>query len=45
MVEKCHLPVVSGAEHDVVYTVRLAPSGIMFMLCKDGISGDEVEVA
>ncbi|MCA0243920.1 MAG: Zn-dependent hydrolase [Proteobacteria bacterium] len=40
-----HLAVVSGAGHDAVYTARLAPTGMIFVPCKDGISHNEVEDA
>ncbi len=40
-----HLPVVSGAGHDAVYMARLAPTGMVFIPCKDGISHNEIEDA
>jgi beta-ureidopropionase / N-carbamoyl-L-amino-acid hydrolase len=40
-----HMPVVSGAGHDAVYLARLAPTGMIFIPCKDGISHNEVEDA
>ncbi|QPR32955.1 Zn-dependent hydrolase [Delftia acidovorans] len=40
-----HMPVVSGAGHDAVYMARLAPSGMVFIPCKDGISHNEIEDA
>ena len=40
-----HLPVVSGAGHDAIYAARLAPSGMIFLPCKDGISHNEIEDA
>jgi len=40
-----HMQVVSGAGHDAVYTARLAPSGMIFIPCKDGISHNEIEDA
>jgi N-carbamoyl-L-amino-acid hydrolase len=40
-----HMPVVSGAGHDAVYMARLAPSGMIFIPCKDGISHNEIEYA
>ena len=40
-----HMPAVSGAGHDAVYTARLAPSGMIFIPCKDGISHNEIEDA
>ncbi|MBI3347527.1 MAG: Zn-dependent hydrolase [Burkholderiales bacterium] len=36
---------VSGAGHDAVYMARLAPSGMIFIPCKDGISHNEIEDA
>lgn len=40
-----HMPVISGAGHDAVYMARLAPTGMIFIPCKDGISHNEVEDA
>ena len=40
-----NMPVVSGAGHDAVYMARLAPAGMVFIPCKDGISHNEVEDA
>lgn len=40
-----HMPVVSGAGHDAVYLARLAPTGMVFVPCKDGISHNELEDA
>lgn len=40
-----HMPAVSGAGHDAVYTARLAPTGMVFIPCKDGISHNEIEAA
>ncbi|WP_296445153.1 Zn-dependent hydrolase [Rhodoferax sp. UBA5149] len=40
-----NMPVVSGAGHDAVYMARLAPSGMIFIPCKDGISHNEIESA
>ena len=39
------MPVVSGAGHDAIYMARLAPSGMIFIPCKDGISHNEIEDA
>lgn len=39
------LPVVSGAGHDAIYMARLAPTGMIFIPCKDGISHNEIEDA
>ncbi|HOI66257.1 MAG TPA: Zn-dependent hydrolase [Thiomonas arsenitoxydans] len=40
-----HMPAVSGAGHDAVYAARLAPAGMIFIPCKDGISHNEIEDA
>ena len=40
-----NMPTVSGAGHDAVYTAKLAPSGMIFIPCKDGISHNEIEDA
>ena len=40
-----NMEVVSGAGHDAIYTARLAPSGMIFVPCKDGISHNEIEDA
>lgn len=40
-----HMPVVSGAGHDAVYAAQLAPTGMIFIPCKDGISHNEIEDA
>jgi len=40
-----HMDVVSGAGHDAVYMARLAPAGMIFVPCKDGISHNEIEDA
>ncbi|WP_298826618.1 Zn-dependent hydrolase [uncultured Piscinibacter sp.] len=39
------MPVVSGAGHDAVYMARLAPTGMIFIPCKGGISHNEIEAA
>ncbi|MES2073595.1 MAG: Zn-dependent hydrolase [Pseudomonadota bacterium] len=39
------MDVVSGAGHDAIYAARLAPAGMIFVPCKDGISHNEVEDA
>ena len=36
---------VSGAGHDAVYMAQLAPAGMIFIPCKDGISHNEIEDA
>lgn len=46
--ERLQLPcmdVVSGAGHDAVYMARVAPTGMIFVPCKDGISHNEIEDA
>ncbi|MDP3616344.1 MAG: Zn-dependent hydrolase, partial [Rhodoferax sp.] len=40
-----NMPAVSGAGHDAVYMARLAPTGMIFIPCKDGISHNEIEYA
>lgn len=40
-----HMPAVSGAGHDAVYAARLAPTGMIFIPCKGGISHNEIESA
>ena len=40
-----NMPTVSGAGHDAVYMAQLAPSGMIFIPCKDGISHNEIESA
>jgi N-carbamoyl-L-amino-acid hydrolase len=40
-----NMPTVSGAGHDAVYMAKLAPSGMIFIPCKDGISHNEIEDA
>ena len=40
-----HMPAVSGAGHDAVYMAKLAPAGMIFIPCKDGISHNEIEDA
>jgi N-carbamoyl-L-amino-acid hydrolase len=39
------MPVVSGAGHDAVYAAKVAPAGMIFIPCKDGISHNEIEDA
>lgn len=39
------MDVVSGAGHDAVYISRVAPTGMIFIPCKDGISHNEIEDA
>ncbi len=38
-----NMPAVSGAGHDAVYMAKLAPTGMIFIPCKDGISHNEIE--
>ncbi|PZQ70835.1 MAG: Zn-dependent hydrolase [Variovorax paradoxus] len=40
-----HRRMISGAGHDAVYTARRAPTGMIFIPCKDGISHNEAEDA
>lgn len=40
-----NMPVVSGAGHDAIYLGRVAPAGMIFIPCKDGISHNEIEDA
>jgi beta-ureidopropionase / N-carbamoyl-L-amino-acid hydrolase len=40
-----NMPAVSGAGHDAVYMAQLAPAGMIFIPCKDGISHNEIEDA
>ena len=37
--------IVSGAAHDAVYLARVAPTAMIFIPCKDGISHNEIEDA
>src|SRR5437762_4584471 len=37
--------IVSGAAHDAVYLSRVAPTSMIFVPCKDGISHNEIEDA
>ena len=34
---------ISGAGHDAAYVARVAPSAMIFVPCKDGISHNEAE--
>jgi N-carbamoyl-L-amino-acid hydrolase len=38
-----HQDIVSGAGHDSVYISRVAPTGMIFIPCEDGISHNEAE--
>ncbi len=40
-----HIDIVSGAGHDAVYLARVAPTAMIFIPCKDGISHNEIEDA
>jgi N-carbamoyl-L-amino-acid hydrolase len=40
-----HRDIVSGAGHDACYVSRVAPTAMVFVPCKDGISHNEVEDA
>jgi len=40
-----HRDIVSGAGHDAVYIARVAPTGMIFIPCQDGISHNEAESA
>jgi N-carbamoyl-L-amino-acid hydrolase len=40
-----HMEVVSGAGHDAVYVNQVAPTAMIFVPCKDGISHNEIEDA
>ena len=39
------MDIVSGAGHDAVYLARIAPTAMIFIPCKDGISHNEIEDA
>jgi N-carbamoyl-L-amino-acid hydrolase len=39
------IDIVSGAGHDAVYVARHAPTAMIFVPCKDGISHNEIEDA
>jgi N-carbamoyl-L-amino-acid hydrolase len=40
-----HMDIVSGAGHDAVYMAKVAPTGMIFVPCEDGISHNEIENA
>lgn len=40
-----HLDIVSGAGHDAIYMAKVAPAGMIFVPCEDGISHNEIENA
>jgi N-carbamoyl-L-amino-acid hydrolase len=39
------MDIVSGAGHDAVYVARHAPTAMIFVPCRDGISHNEIEDA
>ena len=40
-----HMDLVSGAGHDAIHVAAVAPAGMIFVPCKDGISHNEIEDA
>jgi N-carbamoyl-L-amino-acid hydrolase len=40
-----HMDIISGAGHDAVYVAKVAPTGMIFVPCDDGISHNEIENA
>ncbi|MCY4522106.1 MAG: Zn-dependent hydrolase [Caldilineaceae bacterium] len=40
-----HMDLVSGAGHDACYVAQVAPTAMIFVPCKDGISHNEIESA
>ncbi|MDP5278777.1 Zn-dependent hydrolase [Sphingomonas sp. DG1-23] len=40
-----HMDIVSGAGHDACYLARVAPTAIIFVPCRDGVSHNESEYA
>jgi len=40
-----HMDIVSGAGHDAINISHIAPAGMIFVPCKDGISHNEIEDA
>lgn len=40
-----HMDIVSGAGHDACYVAKVAPTGMIFVPCRDGISHNEIEDA
>lgn len=40
-----HRDIVSGAGHDAIYLAGVAPAGMVFIPCEDGISHNEIENA
>ncbi len=39
------MDIISGAGHDAVYVAKVAPTGMIFVPCDDGISHNEIENA
>ncbi|CAN0468567.1 unnamed protein product, partial [Discosporangium mesarthrocarpum] len=40
-----HMDIISGAGHDACYISRVAPTGMIFVPCENGISHNEAEEA
>jgi N-carbamoyl-L-amino-acid hydrolase len=40
-----HMDIVTGAGHDAVYIATVAPTAMIFVPCKDGVSHNEIEDA
>ncbi|MFZ6845039.1 Zn-dependent hydrolase [Undibacterium sp. RuTC16W] len=40
-----HMDIVTGAGHDAVYIASVAPTAMIFVPCKDGVSHNEIEDA
>ncbi|MBC3935899.1 Zn-dependent hydrolase [Undibacterium rugosum] len=40
-----HMDIVTGAGHDAVYIAAVAPTAMIFVPCKDGVSHNEIEDA
>ena len=40
-----HMDIVSGAGHDAIHMAKVAPTGMIFVPCEDGISHNEIENA
>jgi N-carbamoyl-L-amino-acid hydrolase len=40
-----HMDIISGAGHDAVYVAKVAPTGMIFVPCDEGISHNEIENA
>jgi N-carbamoyl-L-amino-acid hydrolase len=45
MLDYSHMEMVSGAGHDSVYVSRVAPTGMVFVACENGLSHNEAENA